>query len=169
MESLYSETYLHAKAPKKTKMIRGGLIALAIFLILLGVLFSLALGTFLVLGVMILIAVIIFYFMPTDQIAYEYIFVDGQIDFDCIYKGEKRKTLKRIDMAKVEVIAPVDSDALISYGKLPVFDFSSGMTTHQHFIAVNLGEKGLEKIIFTPDDKMKEMMYKKSPSKFKEK
>ena len=33
----------------------------------------------------------IIYFLPSKDIAYEYVFVDGQIDFDCIIKGNKRK------------------------------------------------------------------------------
>lgn len=167
MEPLYSETYLHAKAPAKRVLIRVLLIVLAAFCIALGVLAALVVGTFLVFIVLALIAAIIIFLLPTTNIAYEYIFVDGQIDFDRILKGEKRKTMKRIDMVKVEVIAPENSHALDSYKQHPLFDFSSGMPGDKNYIAVSQGEKGVERILFTPDEKMLEMIGRKSPSKLK--
>ncbi len=38
-------------------------------------------------------------------------FVDGQIDFDRIIGGESRKTMKRMILEKVEVVAPEHSHA----------------------------------------------------------
>ncbi len=165
MEENYSETFLKAKLPVKRKMLRTGLIILAMFALLFGICSMLMMGTFLVLAVMVIVTVIIFFLLPSNDIAYEYIFVDGQIDFDCIYGGSKRKTLKRIDMKDIEVAAPETSHRLDSYKNLPLVDYSSGMPQDRHYIAVFVGEKGSERIRFTPDDKMVQMMEFKSPSK----
>ena len=101
MEELYSETFLKAKPPVKWKVIRVLLIILAAFFVAIGLFFSLLMGTMLVFFVMVILAGIVFYFVPTNKIAYEYIFVDGQIDFDRILNGSKRKTMQRIDMEKI--------------------------------------------------------------------
>lgn len=167
MEPLYCETYLRANPPMKRKALRAVLIVLAAFLLAIGLVMTLTLKTSLVFLVMLLIAGIVLFLMPTTKIAYEYIFVDGQIDFDRILKGEKRKTMKRIDMEKVEVVAPEDSHVLDSYRQHPVFDYSSGMEEGKHYIAIFIGEKGLEQIKFTPDEKMLEAIGLKSPSKLK--
>ena len=62
--------------------------------------------------------------------------VDGQIDFDRILRGESRKTMKRIDLSKVEVVAPEHSHHLDAYAKRTLYDYSSGIDTDQHYIAV---------------------------------
>ena len=80
MEEIYSETFLKAKPPMKRKMLRTGLLLLAILALLFGICSMLVMGTILVMGVMVIVAVIIFFLLPTNDIAYEYIFVDGQID-----------------------------------------------------------------------------------------
>ena len=100
--------------------------------------------------------------------AYEYIFVDGQIDFDRILNGAKRKTLKRTDLEKIEIVAPEGSHKLDPFSRLPVVDYSSGYDTDRHYIAVATGEKGNEQIRFTPDEKMLSMMRMKAPSKIME-
>ena len=160
MEEMYSETFLKAKPSLKRRMLRIGLIAFAVLLLLIGLAMSP-----LVLSIMAVAAVIIFFVLPTKDIAYEYIFVDGQIDYDCIYRGSKRKTLKRIDMNEVEIVALENSHRLDSYKNLPLIDYSSGIPQDKHFIAVVTEEKGSNRIRFTPDDKMLQMLELKSPSK----
>lgn len=169
MEELYSETYIKEAKLTSAKMAqRILLIIVAVVAILFGLLSALTLGTILVLLVMAIVAGIAIFFVPTLKLSYEYIFVDGQIDFDRILKGERRKTMKRIDMAKVEVIAPENAHSLDAHQKINAMDYSSGMKEDRHYMVVYLGEKGLEKIRFTPDEKMLHMMKMKSPSKVKE-
>ncbi|MCD7825300.1 MAG: DUF6106 family protein [Clostridiaceae bacterium] len=167
MEELYSETYLRAKLPPKKTAVRVLMIFLAVLILAVGVFAMLLMGTILVFLVMLLVAGLILFLMPTANIAYEYIFVDGQIDFDCIFKGQKRKTVKRVDMEKIELIAPENTPYLDSYQNCPLVDYSSRMDTDHHYIAVALGEKGTERIRFTPDDKMLRMIWMKSPGKLK--
>lgn len=165
MEEIYSETFLKAKPPIKRTILRICLIAIAIIVLLIGVFTMLLLGTSLVFVVMVIVAGIIFFLLPTNNVAYEYIFVDGQIDFDRILGGAKRKTMKRCDMSNIEIVAPENSHKLDSYRRLPLTDYSSGASNDRHYIAVLLDEKGTERIRFTPDEKMIRMMQTKSPSK----
>lgn len=168
MEELYSETYFKAKPPMKRQVIRVLMMVLAAFFVAVGIFFMLLLGTLLVFFIMVILAGIILFLMPTNKMAYEYIFVDGQIDFDRILNGSKRKTMMRIDMEKIEIVAPESSHSLDSYRQLSVIDYSSGLTSDKHWIAIAIGEKGTEKIKFTPDEKMLHMMKMKSPSKIVE-
>lgn len=50
--------------------------------------------------------------IPFLKIEYEYIFCDGQIDFDRINGGARRKHILRVDMEEVELVAPKNSHAL---------------------------------------------------------
>ena len=165
MQEIYSETYLKAKTTGKRLAIRILLIALMAIALLIGLIAMLSMGTTLVFIVMVLVAVVVYFIMPTNKVAYEYIFVDGQIDFDRILGGERRKTMTRTDLEKIEVIAPEGSYRLDSFRHLPIVDYSSGYDTDKHYIAVSTGEKGTEQIRFTPDEKMLSMMKLKSPSK----
>ncbi len=162
MEELYSETYLKAKPSPKRMLIRSGFIAFCILLVYIAV-FVIQSGP--VLFFAIVVDGFIFYFMPSANIAYEYVFVDGQIDFDIIIAGNKRKTKKRTDLEKIDIVAPEGSPSLNQYSRLPLVDFSSGVKSDRHFIAVSKSDNGQERIKFTPDEKLIENMKFKGRSK----
>ena len=69
-------------------------------------------------------------------------FVDGQIDFDAIYGGEQRVNIQKIDLEKVDIVAPEQSHALDSYQQIPLKDCSSGFDKDRHYIAVYRGDDG---------------------------
>ena len=165
MEELYSETYLKAKPSPKRTALRFGLIFLCLFLVVVDLMVFKSL--YLLIFVFIVDAMII-YFLPKKNVAYEYVFVDGQIDFDFIINCERRKHKKRIDMEKIELIAPEDAPVLYNSRNLPMEDYSSRMSGDKHYIAVVLGDKGKERIRFTPDEKMLELMKLKGRSKVQE-
>lgn len=167
MQEIYSETYLKAKISAKRMLVRILLVALMVVVLLCGLAAMLSLGSALFFIVTVVVAGIIFFLIPSGKMAYEYIFVDGQIDFDRILGGERRKTMQRTDLEKIEVVAPEGSYALDSYRHLPLVDYSSGYDSDKHYIAVSIGEKGTEQIRFTPDEKMLSMMRLKAPSKIK--
>ena len=158
MEELYSETYLKAKPSPKRMLIRSGFIALCILLVYIAV-FVIQSGP--VLFFAIVVDGFIFYFMPSSNIAYEYVFVD----FDIIIAGNKRKTKKRTDLEKIDIVAPEGSPSLNQYSRLPLVDFSSGVKSDRHFIAVSKSDNGQERIKFTPDEKLIENMKFKGRSK----
>ena len=162
MEELYSETYLKAKPSPKRCMARLGLIFLCIFLFMVDLFL---LHDMLVLMIIIIVDGLIIYFLPSKNIAYEYVFVDGQIDFDCIIGGNKRKQKKRTDMEKIELVAPEGSPSLNQYSNATLLDFSSGNKDDKHFIAVSRSDSGIERIKFTPDEKLINNMKFKGRSK----
>ncbi len=162
MEELYSETYVKAKPTLKRTLIRVGLFVLLFVLLAAAMLLMNPLFLFVAIaadGAIIL-------FMPKKNIAYEYVFVDGQIDFDCIIGDNKRKHKKRTDMDKIDLIAPIDYPELNRYANLPLTDFSSGYGKGD-FIAIVRSDGGQERIKFTPDEKLIENMKYKGRSKIK--
>jgi len=100
MEELYSETYLKAKPSPKRTALRFGLIFLCLFLVVVDLMVFKSL--YLLIFVFIVDAMII-YFLPKKNVAYEYVFVDGQIDFDFIINGERRKHKKNYSKYNVTV------------------------------------------------------------------
>lgn len=162
MEELYSETYLKAKPTPQRSMLRLGLIVLCVVLFFAA--FMVIRSTFALFFVIIADGLII-YFLPSKDIAYEYVFVDGQIDFDCIIGGNKRKHKKRTDLDKIDLVAPEGSPSLNQYSNLPLIDFSSGHKDDRHFIAISRTDSGQERIKFTPDEKLIENMKFKGRSK----
>lgn len=166
MEPLYSETYIEARPSRQRRQKRVLLILLCIVLLLVDVfVLHSAIGLFFV----IVADALIIYFLPTNHIAYEYVFVDGQIDFDCIYAGSKRKNLAKMDLETTDIVAPAGSHELDSYRNLKCEDYSSGYEEHKHYVLVYRGENGVSsKIKFTPDEKMLYNMKMKAHSKVKE-
>lgn len=166
MEELYSETYLKAKPSSKRMAARIVLEAVCVLLVVAYILiFSRVFGP---MGIAFVIAIdgLIIFFLPSKNIAYEYIFVDGQIDFDMIIKGEKRKTKKRIDLEKVDLIAKENSPSLYNHRNTPLFDFSSGNRDDDDYVLVVRGENGNQRIKFTPDEKMLSNIKLKARMKF---
>ena len=114
-----------------------------------------------------ILAVVAFYAIPRlSKVEYEYIFCDGQIDFDKITGGSKRKTMLRIDMENVEVVASPDRASDYEHQNIKtVNDFSTGRK--KAYLIITSGDEGQRKIYFNPTEKMVECMYRKSPSKVK--
>lgn len=108
---------------------------------------------------------------PRFSVVYEYVFVDGQLDFDKIMGGSSRKQLKRIDMEQVLTVAPERSHALDSNRNRPEvrkFDFTSGSKDANAYVIINQGQKAVEWIRFEPDETLLSMMKQKSPRKVSE-
>lgn len=112
----------------------------------------------------------LFYVLPMFNVEYEYVFVDGQLDFDIIYNGNKRKHSLRIDFDTVELMAPEKSHELDSLNRAnsTTKDFSSRNPEAQgkYVVFWRSGEK-LTKIIFEPGDKIIEAIKYKCPRKLK--
>ncbi len=161
MNELYAEAVVKRKDTFTTIGLRVLMIIGALagfFLIMTGNLLSF-------LGVAILVAV--FYFYPRLSVEYEYVFVDGQLDFDKISGKSKRKTMLRIDFEQVEIMAPFNSAALDNYKhlQLETKDFSSlNKDSKPYVIIANANGKKL-KILFEPNEKMLAMIKQKSPRK----
>jgi hypothetical protein len=133
-------------------------IFIGIFLLLLGRLWGYA-------GVIII--AFVFFFYPKLSVEYEYVFVDGQLDFDRIVGRSKRKTMLRIDFEQAEIMAPVNSHALDSYNhiQLEKKDFSSQAKDSKPYAIIASVDSKKMKILFEPSEKMLNMIKQKNPRK----
>ena len=163
------QSYAEANAKKKTT---GSVIALKIILIILVILVFLAsilisISTKINLLVLIGVAAIfgLIWYWPRFRVEWEYVFCDGQLDFDMIQGGERRKNILRIEIEDEDAIAPIQSTKLDGYRHLEVRDYSSmNEKANVYGIATRLPEKD-EKvmILFEPTSRMVELMQKKCP------
>lgn len=161
MNHLYAEAGVKRKDTAATMGLRIlmfiGVFA-GVLLIMLGQLWSYV-------GVALVASIVFLY--PRLSVEYEYVYVDGQIDFDRITGKAKRKTMLRIDIEQVEIIAPSNSPALDSYNhiQLEKKDFSSlSKDSKPYVIIASVGSKKM-KILFEPSENMLNMIKQKSSRK----
>lgn len=161
MNELYAEAAVKRKETATTFALR----ALMIIAVLAGIVLIIVGGIGSFIGIILVLGV--FFFYPRLSVEYEYVFVDGQIDFDRITGNSKRKTMLRIDFEQVEIMAPINSHALDSYknAQLVKKDFSSlSKDSKPYAIIANSDGKKLM-ILFEPNEKMLNMIKQKSPRK----
>ncbi len=161
MNQLYAEAGVKRKDDGKIM----GLRALLIIGVVVGVMLMMFGGLFGIVGIVLVVAMV--YFFPKLNVEQEYVCVDGQIDFDRITGKAKRKTLLRIDLEQVEIVAPKGSHSLdgFTYTQLLNKDFSSGDKNNKPYIIIASVEDKKYRIAFEPSEKMLAMMKQKSPRK----
>ena len=164
MNGSYAESSVKKKVTTADNMKKVGLIALTVLCLMGSVLHLL------ILIVGMAMVGVCFFLIPRFNIMYEYIFCDGQMDFDKIMGGAKRKNLLRVDFDKVVAVAPANSQALDGYrhDKVKVYDFSSLEPDHKKYgLVTKEGDQSIL-VYFEPDEKMVEVIKKKDPRKFSE-
>jgi hypothetical protein len=160
-----NQLYAEAGVKRKDDMTSMGIRALLVIGIVVGILLMLLGGVFGIAGVV--IVVILIYLFPKLNVEYEYVFVDGQLDFDRITGKAKRKTLLRVDMEQVEVVAPEGSHALdgFTYVQYEKKDFTSRDKASKPYVIIASVDDKKYRISFEPSEKMITMMKQKSPRK----
>jgi hypothetical protein len=160
-----NQLYAEAGVKKAENLTSIALRSLMIIGAVAGVLLMLLGGLFGILGIIIIVLMV--FLFPKLNIEYEYVFVDGQIDFDRISGKAKRKTMLRIDMEQVDIVAPEGSHALDNYNTVQFEkrDFSSGDKNKKPFVIIANKENKKYRIAFEPNEKMLTMMKQKSPRK----
>lgn len=166
MDGLYAESHVKRKVTMKDKLIKAAIIG--------GMVVFFGLG-FLVYNVILLIVGVVFlglgyYFLPRLATEYEYVFCDGQLDFDKISGGVKRKTMLRVDFEKLVVVAPKNSHSLDGYrhNGVEVKDFTSLQPEAKVYGLVISGGDKNTMIYFEPNEKMLAAMKQKAPRKIVE-
>ena len=106
---------------------------------------------------------VIGYAFPRFNVEWEYIFVDGQLDFDQVYGGLSRKRKMRIDFDQLEILAPSKSHRLDSYKNMQMkkYDFTS-LTGRDNYSLICHDGNNLVRIYFEPDEEMVKLMKNKS-------
>lgn len=160
-----NQLYAEAGAKRKDNAKVMGLRVLLVLGVIIGAILMM-LGSYMGIAGVLLIVAMIFLF-PRLNVEYEYVFVDGQLDFDRITAKSKRKTILRIDLEQVEIVAPEGSHALDSYtyADLVKKDFSSGDKNSKPYIIIANADEKKYRIAFEPNEKMINMMKQKSPRK----
>lgn len=166
MNNSYTETSVKKKVTtgdvllKLGAWVAIGLIFVAGFLLRFTLLFFVALA----------LAAVAYLFLPYLSVTYEYVYCDGQIDFDKIMNGEKRKQLYRTDLDNAVVVCPADSHELdgYKYNKAAERDYTSRENGRSVYAIVETAGEQNTILYFEPNEKMLGMIKQKVPRKFKE-
>ena len=99
------------------------------------------------------------------DVEYEYIYVDKELQIDCILSKSKRKTREKIDLNEFVVLAPIRSHELDRYrnGNYKKADYSSGEEENEqkkYMLIVND-----KKIIFEPTEELVKTIHMFAPRK----
>ena len=166
MDGLYAESRAKKKVTMKDNLVK--------FVVIAGMVVCFGLGFLTGKMIPMIIGIVFFglayYFLPRLATEYEYVFCDGQVDFDRINGGTSRKTVLRVDFEKLVVIAPKNSHALDGYrhNGVEVKDFSSGEEHAKVYGMVISGGDKNTMIYFEPSEKMLAAMKQKAPRKIME-
>lgn len=165
MNGSYAESSVKKRVTTTDNLKKVGLVMLAVVCFLAGLVVHLLL---LVVGMAMF--GLCFYLIPRFNIMYEYIFCDGQLDFDKIMGGVKRKNMLRVDFEKVVVMAPAESHALDGYrhDKVKVYDYTSLEPNCKRYGLVTKEGEQSTLIYFEPDEKMVNIIKQKAGRKFSE-
>ena len=163
MNDLYAETAVKRKTTTSDIALKAVLIIGIILIFILSIVLSGQFGRILTFAAMIAGVVLVWYW-PRFHVEWEYVFCDGQLDFDMILGGDKRKQVLRIEIEKADLIAPIYSKRMDGYRHLKRKDYSSLRTdTKKYAIVKKLTEEKIV-LVFEPNEKMLDMMMAKAPN-----
>lgn len=101
---------------------------------------------------------------------YEYIFLNGDMDFAKIVGKKKRVEIMSVSMDEVELVAPLSSDKLLPYdrrepGRYLARDFSSAFPNHRErmYVIICKSENQTYRIVFEPNEKLLDAMWQMAP------
>lgn len=161
MNHAYAEAGVKRQENAASLALRG----LVILGMIVGVILMLMSGLFSIIGIVLVIA--LGFLFPKLSVEYEYVYVDGQLDFDRITGKAKRKTMVRIDFDQVEAVAPANSHALDEFknGQFDTKNFASGSKEGKPYVIIAKVNDKRMKIFFEPSEKMVDLMKQKAPRK----
>ena len=166
MNDLYTEASVKKKVTVGDTLIKVAIVAVIAVLIFAGFMTNKIVTLLGVLG-----AFGAYYFLPLLNVVYEYVFCDGQLDFDKIMAGEKRKHMYRLDFDQVLIMAPANSHALDSYKSNPAakkLDFTSLEKDRKVYCIVESSGDIQTLVYFEPNEKMVSYIKQKAPRKVSE-
>ncbi len=166
MNDLYTEAIVKKKVTLGDTLAKVFTIALVVIAFMLGFTFVRICTLLGIVG-----AVFAYCFLPRLSVQYEYVFCNGQLDFDKIMAGEKRKHVYRLDFDQVQIMAPANSHALDSYKSNPAskkLDFTSLEKDRKVYCIVEVKGEQQTLVYFEPNEKMVSYIKQKSPRKVSE-
>lgn len=165
MEQSYAEANAKKKVTGANVALKVTLILLVILVFTASVLGAMQTGIHIIVFIGVAAIFALIWYWPRFKIEWEYVFCDGQLDFDMIQGGERRKNILRIEIEEADVVAPIQSHRLDGYRQLEVKDYSSMREDAAIYgIATRLSEQREKVVIlFEPTTRMVELMHKKCP------
>ena len=157
MNDSYSELLVKKEQTGKDKVIKFLLIGVIAATAVVGVIIPLVWVLTLGLGIA------AYFILPNLDLEYEYVYVNGELDIDKIMAKSKRKRVQSFDLAKMEIMAPVNSHRMDYQNhntKLKVLDFSSGNKEHKVYAMIIPDEKEICKVLLEPDQTLLENIQK---------
>ena len=150
-----NDTYVEVMVARKKNPFLGAARIILYALALICFLLSLKSGLFLV-GTAVF-AALAFFYLPTLDIEYEYLYIDKEISIDKIMSKEKRKHVYTVDLNKMDVMAPVNSHELDSHKArgAKVHDYTSGNEDAKVYsIVYAAGNEGTVLVNIEPNEEM---------------
>lgn len=158
----YSEQLVSKKRGKgdivKLTAISAGTIILAtifMFLAIVSMIYSFVIPAVIILFVGI-------WLMGNQNIEYEYIITNGEMDIDKIIGKRKRKRMITLDLKSAEDFAPYPPEEDKSADT--TVHASNGLEQDAYYLIVNHSGYGLVKLIFNPNEKTREAITQELPN-----
>ncbi len=163
MSGLYTESSVLRKTTVRDIIAKG----FGVFACVILCLMALTIGgsfrlLFLILATASVVGLIMFW--PRFNVEWEYVYCDGQLDFDMIMGGQKRKHVLRVEIAEAAAIAPMDSVKMDGYRHLSVLDYTSLDNSARVYGIVTTVKNQKCVVYFEPTDKMLDLMKIKCPN-----
>ena len=161
MSDLYTEEIVKKEKTMKDTVIKVLLIAGTAVAVL-----SLMVFGWLSIILIIAFAVADYFVLPTLELEYEYLYVNGEIDIDKIMSKQKRKRVFSGDVASLELLAPSQSHELDHYRTrtdIKKNDFSSGKKDAKTYTMILKKDQGMEMVTFEPGEVMLKDMKRMAP------
>lgn len=167
MNDSYVELLVKKKKTTKDTVVKGALIAAIAVLVILGLAIPFVWIAALALGVF------AYFKIPSLDVEWEYLYVNGELDVDKVMAKQRRKRVGSFDLDKTEIVAPWTSHELDYYkqGKLKTLDFTSGEENAKVYAMMTTVDKGKNPgprlVLFEPNDEVIEDMRRLAPRKVK--
>lgn len=156
-EQLVSKQRGTADMIKLAAIAAGSVILATIFMFLAIVTF---IFSFVIPAVIILFVGI--WLMGNQNIEYEYIITNGEMDIDKIIGKRKRKRMITLDLGAAEEFAPYPPEEDKSADA--TVHASNGLEQDAYYLLVNHSGYGMVKLIFNPNEKMREAITQELPN-----
>lgn len=96
------------------------------------------------------------------NVEYEYILTNNEMDIDKIIGRRKRKRMITVDVSKADEFAPYPSDHDVNVDA--TVHAYTGSETDAYYLIVNHSDYGKVKLIFNPNEKMREAITQELPN-----
>lgn len=162
-EQLVKKELTNSDKTKKILTIAGGA-ALTVIL---------AVGSFLMLGSMMIafIGMILaiacgcgtFFLARNSNVEYEYTFTNGELDIDKIIAQSKRKPMLTIQISKFTAFGKYDENTSEETDEMTVVMATDNIASKEYYADFPHEEFGITRLIFCPDERMRENIVKFLP------